>query len=83
MGGDWVLPREPRSVRHASALLVLDEPTTGLDPASRSQLWAALVGAGSGHLTVIGGGGVGTLLAAAAALQADGITLTSSRQVPA
>jgi len=32
------------SLMNHPALLVLDEPTTGLDPASRQQLWAALAG---------------------------------------
>jgi daunorubicin resistance ABC transporter ATP-binding subunit len=35
------------------ALLVLDEPTTGLDPASRQQLWAALAGLRAGGTTML------------------------------
>jgi daunorubicin resistance ABC transporter ATP-binding subunit len=35
------------------ALLVLDEPTTGLDPASRRQLWAALAGLRAEGMTML------------------------------
>ena len=35
------------------ALLILDEPTTGLDPASRQQLWAALTGLRAAGTTML------------------------------
>jgi ABC-2 type transport system ATP-binding protein len=35
------------------ALLVLDEPSTGLDPASRHQQWATLAGLRAGGTTVL------------------------------
>jgi daunorubicin resistance ABC transporter ATP-binding subunit len=35
------------------AVLVLDEPTTGLDPASRQQLWAALAGLRAAGTTML------------------------------
>jgi ABC-type multidrug transport system ATPase subunit len=41
------------SLMHQPDLLVLDEPTTGLDPASRQQLWAVLSGLRAGGTTML------------------------------
>ena len=41
-GGMRQAPRLAASLMHRPDLLVLDEPTTGLDPGSRQQLWAIL-----------------------------------------
>jgi ABC-2 type transport system ATP-binding protein len=38
---------------HRPALLVLDEPTTGLDPTSRSELWRMVAGAAAGGAAVL------------------------------
>lgn len=38
-----------KSILHAPRLLVLDEPSTGLDPAARLDLWHALVGLRDRH----------------------------------
>ena len=41
------------SLMHRPDLLVLDEPTTGLDPGSRQQLWAILTGLKAGGTTML------------------------------
>jgi ABC-type multidrug transport system ATPase subunit len=41
------------SLMHKPDLLVLDEPTTGLDPASRRQLWAVLSGLRAAGTTML------------------------------
>lgn len=38
---------------HKPALLVLDEPTTGLDPVSRMDIWSLMAGAAAGGTAVI------------------------------
>ena len=41
------------AVLHEPALLVLDEPTTGVDPVSRAELWRLLAGAAAGGAAVL------------------------------
>ncbi len=42
-----------RALIHDPALLLLDEPTTGIDPDERRNLWTALLGAARGSRTIL------------------------------